>query len=374
MKFDFKSHTITWLDRTIPMKSTRNLLPAPEQTELLVDAEFFADVIIKERSYEAVTPDQVVAQLPHLDANEKQQLKQVFSKYATVFDGKLGCHPTEFVKLELHPNAKPHWQKPYPVPYTRKEQFTKELASMVKDGILVPVGPSPWGFPSFIIPKKDDRVRWISDFRALNLMIVRKPYPLPRIQDIMQERGTYKYFTKIDLSMMFYCFRLDPASQRICVITTEFGNFSYTRLPMGVKVSPDIAQAAMAKMLYGIDCSAYMDDVGIWSNGTFEQHLKIVDKVLERFQKNNMKCNPLKCEWAVKETDFLGFWMTPEGIKPWKKRIDAILKMDRPRNTTDVRAFIGAVNHYKSLWPRRAHVLAPLAEMTGRGTFIWNDA
>ena len=85
-----------------------------------------------------------------------------------------------------------------------------------------------------------------------------------------------------------------------------------------------------------------------------------------------MKCNPLKCEWFVKETNFLGFWMTPDGIKPWKKRIDAILTMDRPKNNTDVRAFIGAVNHYKSLWPRRAHILAP-PELTGRGKFQWTS-
>ena len=65
--------------------------------------------------------------------------------------------------------------------------------------------------------------------------------------------------------------------------------------------------------------------------------------------------------------------MTPTGIKPWKKRIDAILRMNRPRSNTYVRAFIGAVNHYKSLWPRRSHVLAPLAEMTGKGKFEWTD-
>ena len=86
-----------------------------------------------------------------------------------------------------------------------------------------------------------------------------------------------------------------------------------------------------------------------------------------------MKCNPLKCEWFVKETDFLGFWMTPDGIKPWKKRVDAILQMDRPKNNADVRAFIGAVNHYKSLWPRLAHVLGPLAALTGKGKFQWTD-
>ena len=63
--------------------------------------------------------------------------------------------------------------------------------------------------------------------------------------------------------------------------------------------------------------------------------------------------------------------MTPEGIKPWKKLIDAILKMDCPRKNTNVRAFIGAVNHYKLLWPWQAHVLAPLAKLTGRGKFQW---
>ena len=64
--------------------------------------------------------------------------------------------------------------------------------------------------------------------------------------------------------------------------------------------------------------------------------------------------------------------MTPDGIKPWKKRVDAILDMDGPKNNTDVRAFIGAVNHCKSLWPRRAHTLGSLAALTGKGKFHWS--
>ena len=172
--------------------------------------------------------------------------------------------------------------------------------------------------------------------------------------------------------MMFYCFELSERSKKICVISTEENNYSYNRLPMGVKISPDVAQQFMVDMLQGIpNCCCYIDDLGIWTDGSFNDHLAVVDMVLSRLHTNNMKCNPLKCEWFVQETDFLGFWMTPQGIKPWKKRIDAILKMDCPQNNTDVRAFIGAVNHYKSLWPRRAHVLAPLAELTGRGRFQW---
>ena len=172
--------------------------------------------------------------------------------------------------------------------------------------------------------------------------------------------------------MMFYCFELSDESKKICVISTEENNYSYNRLPMGVKISPYVAQRFMMDVLQGIpNCCCYINDVGIWTDGSFDNHLSVVDLVLSHLHANNMKCNPLKCEWFVQETDFLGFWMTPEGVKPWKKRIEAILKMDCPQNNTDVCTFIGAVNHYKSLWPRQAHVLAPLAELTGRGRFHW---
>ena len=140
---------------------------------------------------------------------------------------------------------------------------------------------------------------------------------------------------------------------------------------MGVKISPDVAQAYMVEMLQGIPSECYMDDVGVWTNGSFKDHMAIIDRILQRFQQKNMKCNPLKCSWAVQETDFLGYWMTPTAIKTRKKRIEAIILLQDPKNNTNVRAFIGAVNHYKSLWPRRAHILAPLCELTGRGTLRW---
>ena len=325
-----------------------------------------------DRKYQAFSPEEVVQQLHHLSSQQKLQLQAVFEKYKRVFDGTLGKHPTAKIDIQLVPNAKPIYQQPYPVSFKRKPLFDCELHNMINNGVFTKIGESEWCFPSFIIPKKDGRVRWLSDFRKLNELIVRKPFLLPRIQDILHQRGKYTYFTKINLLMMFYCFELSKRSKHICVISTEENNHCYNRLPMGVKISPDVAQRFMVDMLQGIpNCCCYIDDLGIWTDGSFEDHLAVVDLVLSQLHSNNMKCNPLKCEWFVKETDFLGFWMTPDGIRPWKKRVEAILRMDRPKNNTNVRAFIGAVNHYKSLWPRQAHVLAPLAELTGRGTFRW---
>jgi hypothetical protein len=129
---------------------------------------------------------------------------------------------------------------------------------------------------------------------------------------------------------------------------------------MGCKVSPDLAQFYIEQALKGLDVEVYIDDCGIWTKGTFEEHLALVDKVLERLAANGFKCNPLKCEWAVQETDFLGYWMTPTGIRPWRKKVDAILKMDKPQNVSQLRTFLGAVNFYRTMWIRRSHVLAPL--------------
>ena len=84
---------------------------------------------------------------------------------------------------------------------------------MVKDGVLEPCGQSHWAAPTFVVPKKDNRVRWVSDFRELNKLIKRKTFPMPKIQDIMNRRGKYKYFTKIDLSMFFYYFELVDESK-----------------------------------------------------------------------------------------------------------------------------------------------------------------
>eukprot|EP00957_Ditylum_brightwellii_P166089 12645326-Ditylum_brightwellii.AAC.1 len=92
---------------------------------------------------------------------------------------------------------------------------------------------------------------------------------------------------------------------------------------MGIKIAPDKAQAVIEEILCGMDVDAYIDDVGIFSNGIFEDHMQLVGKVLKHLEDNSMKVNLLNCEWGVYETDLLGHWVTPESVKPWKKKVEA---------------------------------------------------
>jgi hypothetical protein len=91
----------------------------------------------------------------------------------------------------------------------------------------------------------------------------------------------------------------------------------------------------------------------------WSHHINLLSTILIVCIKNGFTINPLKCEWAIKETDWLGYWLTPHGLKHWKQKINAILDMDFPCNATELRMFISCVNYYRDMWPSRAHNLNP---------------
>jgi hypothetical protein len=118
------------------------------------------------------------------------------------------------------------------------------------------------------------------------------------------------------------------------------------------------------------DNDVFMDYCGVFSK-TWESHLATLDMILTRLQDNGVTINPLKCEWAVQETDWLGHWLTPTGLKPWRKKIEPLLRLAPPRSVTQVRQFVGAVMFYRDFFRRRSHVLAPLTALIGTKKFDW---
>jgi predicted CoA-binding protein len=87
-----------------------------------------------------------------------------------------------------------------------------------------------------------------------------------------------------------------------------------------------------------------------------------------------MQVNPDKCKWFQTAVTYLGFLITREGIKPQPDKIQGILNMQCPRTLKDVRCFVGIVNFYRDLYPKRAETLAPLTDLCGQKTkFIWTD-
>ena len=135
---------------------------------------------------------------------------------------------------------------------------------------------SKWASPNFIIPKKNKAVRFIIDFRELNKRIKRKPFPIPKIQDLMLKLEGFKYRTSLDLNMGYYHIELDPKGKELCTIVLPWGKYEYQRLPMGLCNSPDICQEKMSNLMYDLKyVRTYINDLLVITNGDWNVHLTI---------------------------------------------------------------------------------------------------
>ena len=264
-----------------------------------------------------------------------------------------------------------HW--PYVIPTSHLAVFKHELLHLIEIGVIQKAKCSKWIAGTFIVPKKDGHVHRITDFCGLNKSLCCKVYPLCKTSETFQCHSGYRFFTKLDISMQYYTFVFDEPSHNLCTFATAFGLYRFCRLPRSVSESPDIATEMMHSVLDCIEgIEYYMDDIRIFSS-TWANHLSLLSTVLTRLQEVGFMINPLKCEWAMQETDFLGDWLTPTRIKPWQKNVDAILHLQPPTNIKQLCSFLSMVNYYQDMWPCRTHVLAPLTELTSKRSFQWTS-
>ena len=234
-----RDKVVEWEEAKIAMTSTESPLTRRQLKAALLSTEEPASttserdrlVKILDADYQAANLPEVVEQSENLNGSQKASLLKLLKKYEKLFDGTLGDWKIDPVKLELNPDAKPVHSRAFPVPHIRKETFRKELKRMVKLGILRKDSDSQWASPTFIIPKADNTVRSVSDFRKVNACLVRKPYPIPKISGIMQELEGFQFATALDLNMGYYTLRLDPFSQDICTITNPWGSSNINGYP-----------------------------------------------------------------------------------------------------------------------------------------------
>jgi len=331
---------------------------------------------ILDADYSKVDIDDYVAELSYLSPSEQSELKAVLNNHPTLFKGGLGVLDIKPVHLELVDGAEPYHSRAFPVPQKYEQTTKKEMDRLTDIGVFKRTHESEWAAPTFIQPKKTGDVRILTDFRRLNAVIKRRPFPLPKISDLLQKLSGFRYATAIDLSMGYYHIPLDEASKRLCTTILPWGKYQYQRLPMGIKNSPDIFQAIVADLFGDLEwVRAYIDDILITSNGSYEDHMQKLNIVLGRLEKAGFRANVRKCFFAKGELEYLGYWLTRDGIQPQPKKVEAILRLQRPKTKRQLRHFLGMVNFYRDMWKRRSHLLAPLTALVGQktSTFKWSE-
>jgi len=383
-KLDMQAKTIEWNESKVSFKA-RDYWREPQRIKDLLfvppfkiqqaeqkheEAEAFT-VQILPSDYKKTEIEELCKAQDHLTPAQQEQLENALSGFDKLFSGEMGCYTDRIFTIKLKPDAKPKHQKYFPIPLVHQKVTKDECDRMESIGVIKRTQETAWASPTFIIPKGDDgRVRTVHDFRYVNSQIDRDTYPLPNIQELLHKRKGFKWCTKLDIIMGYWTFRLDEASQKICTVTYPWGTYQYTRLPMGVCVASDFFNAAMHDTFVNQpSVEQFFDDIAVFTDGSLEEHLIEVRKCLSILQAKGFTIKPTKCTWCKKEVDYLGYTLQTDGIKPQTRKIDALSKMEPPKNRNQLRSFIGMVNYYKIMWPRRAHILKPLTDISGKNKF-----
>ena len=214
------------------------------------------------------------------------------------------------------------------------------------------------------VPKADGSVRVCGDYKAVNQVIEGDGYKLPNISEmfakITQNGMKPKVYSVIDLSGAFNQLFLDEKSAELLTLNTIKGLMGTKRLCYGVKTAPAQFQAAMDKILAGIEgVYCYIDDILIVSN-TKEEHLNILKLVFERFRRYNVKLNGTKCKFFQKDVQYLGHQICAEGIRPLQNKVEAIQGAPQPRDVSELKSFLGMINFYGKFIPNLSEQLHPL--------------
>ena len=262
----------------------------------------------------------------------------------------------------------------YPISPEHVAELRVFLQKNLKKGFIRP-GQGPMASPILFVKKPNGKWRLCVDFRRLNAVTRKNRYPLPLITELMDRLQGAKWFTKFDFREGFYRIRIAKGHEWKTAFKTKYGLFEFQVMPMGLTNAPATFQAVINQALHeylGVFATAYLDDVLVYSKGTLEEHVEHVKKVLRKLKEYKLYLQPGKCEFHKKETEFLGYIISTEGVKMNPKKVQAVRDWKTPKTVKDVQSFLGLANFYRKFIRNYSRITTPLTEITKKDVkFKW---
>ena len=163
---------------------------------------------------------------------------------------------------------------------------------------------SAYSSPIVCVRKKDGTLRMCVDYRALNAKTIPDSQPIPRIQDILDALGGFKWFSTLDMSKAYHQGYIEEESRHLTAFATPWTLYKWVRIPFGLRNAPPGFQRYMNHALRdykGVICEPYIDDVLCFSKDTFEDHVMKLDVILERLEERGIKLRAEKCVFGKKK-------------------------------------------------------------------------
>ena len=295
----------------------------------------------------------------------------VFEKWPYMFEG-LGH--TSLVKHKIETgDAAPIRSPSYRVPSHLVEKAREQIQQMKDHGVVRP-SQSEWCSPIVLVKRKTGEYRCAIDYRRLNSVTKVDAFPMPRIDELLDNLRSSAIFSKIDCRNGYYQVEVDEVDREKTAFRFEGELLEFIRMPFGLSQACSTFCRLGNKLFGNIKCAENMMDDMLVHSESLEQHHKDLALVFEVMEKAGLRLNKEKCAFYREDVEFLGYRISKNSISPTSEKVKAVRNLKSPTNVKQVKQVLGLTGYYRNLVADYAIIAAPLTDLLKKNVkFEWTE-
>ncbi|KAK8934390.1 hypothetical protein KSP39_PZI015066 [Platanthera zijinensis] len=305
-----------------------------------------------------------------------EQMQALLAHYADIFQTPRTLPPSRFRdhQIQLKIGTEPINICPYRYPYSQKAEIERSIREMLTAGLIRP-STSAFSSPIILVKKKDGSWRFCVDYRGLNNSTVKDKFPIPLIEELLDELNGASRFTKLDLRSGYHQIRMNEADVHKTAFRTHDGHYEFLVMPFGLTNAPSTFQAVMNEIFRPLlrqSVLIFFDDILIYS-ASWEDHLRHVEQVFAILRQHQLYVKQTKCSFGQEEVEYLGHLVSADGVKADPQKIDSMLSWPRPQTIRALMGFLGLTDYYRRFVKDYGKIARPLTQLLQKDAFVWQD-
>ncbi|XP_019264304.1 PREDICTED: uncharacterized protein LOC109241930 [Nicotiana attenuata] len=309
--------------------------------------------------------------------NIPSQMQPLIEEYHQLFTDPKGLPPSRGPfdhKIPLQAGCNPVNLRPYRYSSSQKDIIERLVQDMLDQGIVQP-SSSPYASPVVLVGKKDGSWRLCVDYRGLNKATIKDKFPIPIIEELLDELGGSQVYSKIDLRSGYHQIRMTTEDIAKTAFRTHSGHYEYLVMPFGLTNAPSCFQSLMNNVFkehLRKFILAFFDDILVFSRNMHEHlvHLRITFELLV---KHHLFARKSICSFGASRIEYLGHIISAEGVATDPKKIAAVQSWPSPKNVRELRGFLGLAGYYRRFIKHYGVISRPLIELLKKDGFQWSN-